>query len=485
VPQRTSQEIQDRAMTPQVKETKSEGLRREFKISVPAKDIETRIGDRLSDLARNAHLPGFRPGKAPLAILKRKYGEAVRGEILDRALNDSSRQALSERGIRPATQPSIEVTAFGEGKDLEYTLSLDVLPDIKPMDFSRISLERLVVPVDESKVTEALNRIAASRKSTKPAPAGHAAAKGDVVVIDFIGRVEGREFPGGKADGYSLELGSSSFVPGFEDQILDAKAGAKLAVKIAFPKDYAAEDLAGKNAEFDVTVKEVQLSEPAAVDDALAKAVGLSDLEALKSRVREEQGREYKEISRLRLKRQLLDVLNGEHKFEVPPTMIENEFNAIWQQFEQQRSQAKKGQAGDAEALTDPETNKTDDEHKADFRAIAERRVRLGLLFAEVGRLNNIQVSQEDINRALIQQAQRFPGQEQAVVEHFRKNPEAMQNLMGPILEDKVADFILEMAKITDKPATLDELLKQDDDDGESDGGTSKKRASSKKKTSK
>jgi trigger factor len=472
-------------MTLQVTETKAEGLRREYKIAVPAKEIESRIGDRLSDLARNAHLPGFRPGKAPIAVLKRKYGDAVRGEVLERALNDSSRQAMTDRGLRPATQPSIEVTAFGEGKDLEYTMAFDVMPDIKPMDFSRLSLERMVVPVDEAKVEEALKRIAASRKSTKPAPAGHAAAKGDVVVIDFVGKVDGKEFPGGNAEGYSLELGSGSFVPGFEEQLIGAKSGATLAVKIAFPKDYAAEDLAGKNAEFAVTVKEVQLSEPAAVDDALAKAVGLADLETLKGRIREEQGREYKEISRMRLKRQLLDRLSDAHDFEVPPTMVENEFNAIWQQFEQQREQAKQGQGGNAEAMTEAEKNKTDDEHKADFRAIAERRVRLGLLFAEVGRANNIQVSQEDINRALIQQAQRFPGQEQAVVEHFRKNPEAMQSLMGPILEDKVTDFILEMAKVTDKTATLDELLKPDDDEGGAAEKGTKKPASSKKKPAK
>ena len=471
----------------QVKETKSEGLRREFKIAVSAKEIESKIGDRLSDLARSVRLPGFRPGKAPLAILKRKFGDAVRGEVLDRALSDSSRQAMTERGIRPATQPNIEVTAFGDGKDLEYTLSLDVMPDIKPMDFSKLALERLVVPVDESKVTEALKRIAASRKTTTPAPATHAAAKGDVAVIDFVGRVDGQEFPGGKAEGYSLELGSGSFIPGFEDQLLGAKPGAHLAVKIAFPKDYAAQELAGKDAEFAVTVKEVRLAEPAAIDDALAKAVGLSDLEALKSRVREEQSREYKEISRLRIKRQMLDALTEAHDFEAPPTLVENEFQAIWNQFEQQRKQAAEGKANAAEALTEAEKAKTDDEHKADFRAIAERRVRLGLLFAEVGRLNNIQVSQEEINRALVQQAQRFPGQEQAVVEHFRKNPEAMQSLMGPILEDKVVDFILEMAKIKDKPATLDDLLKNDDVDiaGADTSGKTKKKVSAKKKPSK
>ncbi len=474
-------------MSQQVTETKSDGLRREFKIAVPAKEIESQIGERLSDLARSTRLPGFRPGKAPLAILRRKFGDAVRGEVLDRALSDSSRQAMSERGIRPAAQPSIEVTAFGDGKDLEYTLSLDVMPDIKPMEFSKLSIERLVVPVDESKVTEALSRIAASRKTNKPAPAGHAAAKGDVAVIDFVGRVGGQEFPGGKAENYSLELGSGSFVPGFEDQLLGVKAGAQLAVKITFPKDYAAQELAGKDVEFAVTVKELQLAEPAAIDDALAKAVGLADLAALKARVRDEQGREYKEISRLRMKRQLLDVLNDAHDFEVPPTLFENEFQAIWNQFEQQRKQAAEGQASTAEALTEAEKTKTDDEHKEDFRAIAERRVRLGLLFSEVARLNNIQVNQEEINRALVQQAQRFPGQEQTVVEHFRKNPEAMQSLMGPILEDKIVDFVLEMAKIKDKPATLEELLEIDDQAATKDdaGGKAKKKASAKKKSSK
>ncbi len=467
----------------QVQETKSEGLRREFKIAVPAKEIEARIGDRLGDIARTAHLPGFRPGKAPLAVLKKKYGEAVRGEVLERALNDTTRQAMADRGLRPATQPSVEVLAFGEGKDLEYTLALDVMPEIKPMDFSALSLERLVVPVDEDKVTETLKRIAESRKATKPAPASHAAAKGDVVVVDFVGRVDGTEFPGGKADGYSLELGSGSFIPGFEDQLIGAKAGAEVAVKVAFPKDYGAAELAGKDAEFAVTVKDVQIAEAAAVDDVLAKAVGMTDLETLKSRIREEQGREHKELSRLRLKRTLLDALHEAHDFEVPDTLVENEFQAIWSQFEDQRKREAEGKGGDAVAQTEAEKSKTDDEHKEDFRAIAERRVRLGLLLAEIGRINNIQVAQDDINRALTQQAQRFPGQEQAVIEYFRKSPEAMQSLVGPILEEKVVDFIIELAKIKDKTVTLDALLKTDDDD-DTAADKAKKKSAAKKKAS-
>lgn len=465
----------------QVQETKSEGLRREFKIAVPAKEIEARIGDRLGDIARTAHLPGFRPGKAPLAVLKKKYGEAVRGEVLERALNDTTRQAMADRGLRPATQPSVKVLVFGEGKDLEYTLALDVMPEIKPMDFSALSLERLVVLIDEDKVTETLKRIAESRKATKPAPASHAAAKGDVVVIDFVGRVDGTEFPGGKADGYSLELGSGSFIPGFEDQLIGAKAGAEVTVKVAFPKDYGAAELAGKDAEFAVTVKDVQIAEAAAVDDGLAKAVGMTDLETLKSRIREEQGREHKELSRLRLKRTLLDALHEAHDFEVPDTMVESEFQAIWTQFEDQRKREAEGKGGDAVAEAEAEKNKTDDEHKEDFRAIAERRVRLGLLLAEIGRINNIQVAQDDINRALTQQAQRFPGQEQAVIEYFRKSPEAMQSLVGPILEEKVVDFIIELAKIKDKTVTLDALLKADDDD-DTPADKAKKKPTAKKK---
>ncbi len=470
----------------QVKETKSEGLRREYKIAVPAKEIETRIGDRLGDIARTAHLPGFRPGKAPMAVLKKKYGEAVRGEVLERALNDTTRQAMADKGIRPVTQPSVEVIAFGEGKDLEYTLALDIMPEIKPMDFSTIALERMVVAVDEAKVTEALNRLAGSRKTTTPAPASHAAAKGDVVTIDFVGRVGGEEFPGGKADDYSLELGSGSFVPGFEEQLIGAKTGAALTVKIAFPKDYGAAELAGKDAEFAVTVKAVQIAQAAAIDDELAKAVGLADLETLKSRIRDEQGREYKDVSRMRLKRALLDILHDAHDFEVPETLVENEFQAIWSQFEEQRKREAEGKGGDATvAKTDAEKDKTDDEHKEDFRAIAERRVQLGLLLAEIGRINNIQVGQDDMNRALVQQAQRFPGQEQAVVEYFRKSPEAMQSLMGPILEEKAVDFILEMAKIKDKTVSIEELLKADEAD-EADGnkpsGKAKKKSAAKKK---
>ncbi len=468
----------------QVKETKSEGLRREYKIAVPATEIEARIGDRLGAIARTAHLPGFRPGKAPLAVLKKKYGEAVRGEVLERALNDTTRQAMADRGIRPATQPSVEVTAFSEGQDLEYTLALDVMPEIKPMDFSTIALERLVVAVDEAHVTEALTRLAGSRKTTQPAPMGHAAAKGDVAVIDFVGRVGGEEFPGGKADGYSLELGSDSFIPGFEDQLIGVKAGAERTIKIAFPKDYGAAELAGKDAEFAVTVKDVRTAAPAAIDDELARAAGLADLEALKSRIREEQGREYKEVSRLRLKRALLDALHEAHDFEVPATLVDNEFKTIWSQFEEQRKREAEGKGGnDTAALTDAEKNKTDDEHKEDFRAIAERRVQLGLLLAEIGRLNNIQVGQDDINRAMVQQARRFPGQEQAVVEYFRKTPEAMQSLMGPILEEKAVDFILEMAKIKDKTVSVEDLLKADDDDEQS-SGQARKKAAAKKKTS-
>lgn len=469
----------------QVTETKTEGLRREFKIAVPAQEIEQRVNTRLADIARTAHLPGFRPGKAPVTLLRKKFGDAVRGEVLERTVGDSAQQALTDRGLRPAAEPKVEVTAFD--KDLEFTLAVDILPEIKPIDFKAILLERLAVTVDEGKVEDALKRIADSQRDTKPAAEGKAAAKGDHVVIDFVGSIDGKEFPGGKAEGYSLELGSGSFIPGFEDRLVGVKVGEQPVVKVRFPDDYGAAELAGKEAAFAVTVKEVRESAPAAVDDKLAERVGFANLEALKARVREEQTKEFKEMSRTRLKRNLLDVLHAGHDFEVPAAMVDAEFDAIWNRFEESRKAAKNGEESDATPLTEEEKAKSDDEHRADFREIAERRVRLGLLLAEVGRVNNIQVSQEDINRALTNEARRFPGQEQAVVDFYRKNPQALQALTGPIYEDKVVDFILEMAKISEREVSLEEFLKVE---GEAEaeaaaGKGAKKKAAAKKPAAK
>ncbi|MFQ5618099.1 MAG: trigger factor [Rhodospirillales bacterium] len=441
-----------------VTETKAEGLKREFKIAVPAAEIEEQLASRLKELANTLTIPGFRPGKAPVSLLRKKYGSSVMGEVLEQTVNNSSMQIMSERSLRPAMQPKVEITSFEEGTDLEYTMAVEVLPDIEPVDFSTIRLERLVAKVDEADVEKALERLSGAYKSSEPVSGGGKSANGDIVVIDFTGTVDGEEFPGGKADGYSLELGSGSFVPGFEEQLVGVAAGDHVAVKVTFPEHYAAAELAGKEAVFDVEVKEVRHTAPASIDDELAKKVGQESLSALKHNIREEHEGQIKELSRLRLKRELLDALAEAHDFKVPEGLLEREFDTIWKQFEAQR-------AADPDARDEDDAGKNEDAHKADFRAIAERRVRLGLVLSEVGRTNNIHLSQEEINRALMTQVRGNPGHEQAVIDHYRNTPEAMEAITAPLYEDKVVDFMLEMATITEKEASLEDLMRDPEDE--------------------
>lgn len=440
----------------QVTETKAEGLMREFKICVPAGEIETRISFRLGEIARTAALPGFRPGKVPPSLLRKRYGPAIMGEVLEQAVNETSQATMADRGLRAALRPKIEISAFDEGKDLEYTMAVEVMPTIEPVDFKELALERLVAEASDEDIGKALERLAMAHKDSKPVDGKRKAKNGDIAVIDFVGRVDGVEFPGGKADGYHLELGSGSFIPGFEDQLVGTAAGSEVTVKVDFPADYGAADLAGKAAEFAVTVRELREAVPAEVTDDLAKKVGMDNLEALKKIIREEHEREYKAISRQRLKRTLLDELAEKHTFEVPSGMVEGEYEAIWKQFEAHR------QAG----MEDEEDKaKSEDEKKAEIRGLAERRVRLGLLLGEVGRMNNIQIGQDEINRAIAAEARRYQGQEKAVYDYLRNNPDALQQVTAPLYEDKVVDFILEMTRISDRKVPVEELLKDPDED--------------------
>jgi len=455
----------------QVTETKTEGLLHEFAIAVDAAEIEKNVTARLAELSKTAKVPGFRPGKVPVALLRKQYGPSVMGEVLERTVNETSQKALQERDLRPALQPKIEITKFEEGTDLEYSMVVEILPAIEPMDFSKINLERLTVRADEKEIDNTLERIAGAHKTSEPIKTKRKSKSGDVLIIDFVGKVDGVEFAGGKADGYSLELGSGSFIPGFEEQLIGANVGDNVAVKVSFPADYGAEDLAGKDAEFSVDVKELRASTPATIDDELAKKVGVDDLKTLKENIREEHEREFKDMSRQRLKRELLDILSDGHSFEVPAGLVESEFDAIWSQFEEHRKQAK-----DQGQDIDSEDDKSDDELKVEYRDIAQRRVRLGLLLAEIGQANNLNVNQEDLNRAMMAEARRYPGQEQDVLEYFRNTPEALQSLTAPIMEDKVVDFILEIAKVSDKDSSIDELMKLP----EPEAGTKKKKASKK-----
>lgn len=464
----------------QVTETKTEGLKRDFKIVVPATDIENRITARLEQLSQTLRIPGFRPGKVPVSLLRKRYGPSVMGEVLERTVGETTVKAMIDHGVRPAMQPKVEITSFEEGKDLEYTMAVEVLPEIAPVDFSKIELERLTVDVEDSEIEDVLGRMAEANKVSEPVADERKAEKGDVVVIDFVGKVDGKEFPGGKADGYHLDLGSGSFIPGFEDQLIGAKAGDHVAVNVTFPKEYGAADLAGKDAVFDVDVKELRSTKPATIDDDFAKKAGLDNLDGLKKAIRDEQEREFKAISRMRLKRALLDALADMYDFAVPESMVEAELDSIWSQFEEQRKQnpdAAKKEYGD----------KSDDDIKAEFRAIAERRIRLGLVLAEVGQANKIQVTQDDLNRAIVAEARRYPGQEQKVVEYYKKTPEAMDALRAPLLEDRVVDFMLEMAKLTDRKVTREELLR-DPDEGETETpakGEAKKKPAKKAKKEK
>ena len=520
----------------QVTETSAEGLKREFKITVPASEVEEKISRRLGEIGRSVRIPGFRPGKVPLPLLRKRYGPAVRHEVLETTVQGSSAEAMREHNLRPALPPQVEIVSAAEGADLEYKMSIELLPDMPEPDFTGLGIERLVAEVPEEDLDRAIERLAESQRKTEPAD--RPAESGDLIVVDFVGKIGDVEFPGGKGENVSIELGAGRFIPGFEDQLTGAKAGEERTIKVTFPGDYGAPDLAGKDATFDVKVKEVQQRLPAAIDDSLAEAVGLENLAELRQEVRQRMQRDYDSVARQRVKRALLDKLAERYDFPVPPGMVEMEFNTIWAQYEAEREGRKRMVAGqvdansgaaegpvDAAALIAPEETalegssdqspasaeaKQPHEHehepaahhatphpgsvtepldaaaliapeetalegasdsepaaseedeeklKEEYRRIAERRVRLGLLLAEAGRANNITVTQEELNQALAQEARRHPGYERQVIDFYRKSPEAINNLRAPIFEEKVVDFIVELAKPTEKSVTPQQLM--------------------------
>ena len=445
----------------QVTETQTEGLSREYKITVAAKDIDEKIEHRLMELGQQVKVPGFRPGKIPLTVLKQRFGSSVMGEVLENAVRDSSNQAMMERGLRPAMQPKIEITAFDQGSDLEYTMAVEVLPEIEFMDFSGIDLERVKITIPDEEVDKALEDLTRAQRKTEPLSEPRKAETGDVLVIDFRGTVDGEEQPGMAAEGHHLELGSNQFVGTFEDQLIGADKGDQRQVTVTFPEAYVNDKLAGKEAIFEVTVQDILASVPVPIDDDLAKRMGLESLDSLKSNVRQQIEKEYQQVSRGRMKRQLLDKLADGHGFEVPAGMVDAEFEVIWRQVEEDRT---KGEL-------DPEDEgKSDDKLKEEYREIAERRVRLGLLLSEVGRQNTIEVSQEEVNQALLREAQRHPGKEREVFEFFQKSPEALANLRAPLFEDKVVDYIVELASVSERELTPDALREEIEAEAAADG---------------
>lgn len=458
----------------QVKQLKSEKLKREYQVTVPAKTIDQQVAARLTAIGKDAKLPGFRPGKVPAQVLKKNYGPRVMGEVLETVVRDSSREALTKEGIKPAMQPKIEIIGeFAEGRDLEYKMAFEVLPEVPEAKLEKIAINRPKVAIADKEVTKALEKIAGQAKDFKPV--ARAAKNGDAVLIDFKGFVDGEAFAGGEAKGHQLELGSKNFIEGFEEQLVGLKAGDEKKVKVTFPKPYHSKELEGKPAVFEVTVHEVQEAAAQEINDGLAKKLGFEDIAKVKDAVKSQIESEVKATIRARCKKQLFDQLDTACKFDIPEEMTKLEFESVWQQVQE----AKKQQPDAPEFKGKP-----DKELETEYRAMAERRVRLGILLADIGGKQKIQVTQDELLQAAIAEARRYPGQEKEVFELYQKNPRYVEMLRGPILEEKVVDFILEKVSVKDKDMTLEELQSSEEDAGGAEGEkkSGAQKASSKKK---
>ncbi|MBS1064955.1 trigger factor [Gluconobacter kondonii] len=434
----------------QVTPTLNEGLKRAFTVVVPSADLQARRDARLAEVAKTIKLPGFRPGKVPASLVKQRYSDSVNAELLEEVINDATTKLFAEQNVRPAMQPKVEVvSAIEDGKDLEFKVEAEVLPEIEVPDLSGLKLTRLGAKVSEETVEKALNDVARRSRKFETIEEDRAAAQGDVVCVDFVGKLDGTPFDGGTADDVNVEIGGEGFIPGFAEQMEGMKAGEERVINVTFPADYQAEELAGKAVTFDIKAKSLKKAVDPAIDDELAKTIGFENLEQIRKIITEQAEGEYQQLSRLRIKRDLLDALSEKTDFEAPSSMVDAEFNQIWARVEEDR---KAGRLDEEDAGKDEETL------KADYRRIAERRVKLGLLLAEIGRKQEIQVSREELLGAMQQEAQRYPGQEQMVFEFFSKNPQAVEGLRGPILENKVVDYLIELADVTDKDVTPEEL---------------------------
>jgi len=439
----------------QVTETLSEGLKRAYTVIVPAADIETRRGRRLAELGKSLKLPGFRPGKVPLPVVKQRYGTAVSAEVLEDSVNEATQQVLSDRGLRAAMQPKVDVVSIEDTKDLEFNVQVELLPDVPMPDFGAIEITRLKAEPQPETIDKALHDIATRQRELVEEPEARPAATGDFLTVDFLGKIDGTPFAGGAGTDVDVEIGGTGFIPGFTEQMVGMSPGETRAIDVTFPEEYGSKELAGKAATFEITAKKLKKPVLPAIDDDLGQKLGLDGLQQLREILTSQVQREYDQLSRMRVKRQLLDALAKVATFEVPPGMVQAEFDQIWQRVEADRKQ---GQVDTDDA------GKDDDTLKAEYRGIAERRVRLGLLLAEIGRANAISVTPDELTRAMRAEAARYPGQEAQVMEFFRKNPQGAEGLRGPIFEDKVVDFVLELAKVTERSVTPEELGRDPDE---------------------
>ena len=443
----------------EVTQTKAEGLSRTFAVKVSATELQAKLNQRIEEIRPTMRLKGFRPGKVPAAHVRKMYGRDLMGEVIDKLVNETNQKALQDSALRPAGQldvkmdGDIEKVVKGEA-DLSYQVNVDVMPEFTPVDPATLTITRPVAEVSEEQITESLTRIAEQNTPYEPREEGAAAENGDAGVIDFVGKIDGVPLDGGAAEQQSVGIGSNRFIPGFEEQLLGVKAGDNTELNVTFPENYQAANLAGKAAVFEVKVHEVRAPKKPELDEDFAKGLGLESLEQLRGLVKDQIAAEHNNASRSKAKRDLLDKLDAAHDFDLPPGMVNQEFEQIWQQLQREM---------DAGRVTDEEKSKPEDELRKEYRKIAERRVRLGLVLAEIGRVADVRITEQEVNQALIREARQYPGQEREVVQFFQRNPNAMAQLRAPIYEDKVVDHILAVATVEDQTVSRDDLFKDDD----------------------
>ena len=422
----------------QVKELSSSKSEKEYSVVIPAKEIEAAMEIKALEIAKEAKIDGFRAGKVPVSVIKKRYKENILSETLDGLINQTSQKIIEDNNLTLATRPNIQISSFVEGKDLEYKATFELYPEIPEVDYSKCGVTEFVCDIAEEEITKTLNDLRKNKKELTPATGKAAAKEGDTVVINFVGYIDDKEFPGGKADDYKLELGAGHFIPGFESGLVGSKAGEEVKLDLKFPKDYGSKDHAGKKVVFNVTVKEIMHTILPELTDEFAKSFGVQSLDDLKKAIKTDLEKRYSSVTYGLTKKELLDVLDKEINCEMPRTMVESELESLMKQ------------------LADPtqkEDEKLDEKLKAKYKKIAERRVKLGLVLSETAKINKLTITQDDIRGAIINYAQSMPGQEQMVIEYFTKNPQAVENLKGPIIEDKAVRFIL--SKTTNKPKHL------------------------------
>ncbi len=437
-----------------IKEVKSEGLSREYEVTISAADFEATVEKKLKEISKNVSMAGFRAGKVPFAMIKQKYQGNAMSEAVDDLLRDGVNEVLKEKKVRPVFTPDVELTKFEEGKDILFKVSMDIMPEIELKDFSAIKIEKPVAEVPAEEVEKALNYMAESRRDSVKVEEDRATVKGDIAVIDFVGSIDGVEFAGGKGEAYPLELGSNSFIPGYEDQLIGKKAGEVVNVKATFPETYHAKDLAGKEALFVTTIKEIRTIKKAEINDEFAKSIGEENLDKLKETVKSRIAQDYDTASKMKAKRALLDALDKAYKFDVPAKLVDMEYDSIVKQYEN----AKKNNQ-----LDEDEKSKKEEDLLKEYKEIAIRRVKLGLLLAEVGNEAKIEVTQEDINKAIMNEAQRYPMQAKAIFDFYLKNKEAIERLRTSVYEEKVIDYVLSKVETKEKTVSVEDLYNFDE----------------------